>query len=64
MKFKTLEEVENYFEGKLPEDSGIIYINACLDSSGTEGEVFGFDIKDDCDIILGSFVKRWKSYYV
>lgn len=64
MKFKTLEEVEIYFEGKLPEDSGIIHINACLDSSGVEGTVFGFDIKDDCDVIIGDFVKRWKSYYV
>jgi hypothetical protein len=64
MKFKTLREVEDYFESKLPEDTPLIQVNAVFDEDYKEGCVFAFNVDDDCDQIIGGFVKRWKSYYV
>ena len=64
MKFQTLSDIENYFYQELPEDSYIVHVSAVLDESAKEGYVMGFDVRDDCDVMIGSFVKRWKSYYI
>lgn len=64
MKFKTLTEIEDYFSENLPEDSPIVSVSATVDCTGKEGYVFGFDVEDDCDVVIAEFVKRWKSYYI
>jgi len=58
MKFSTLAEVEDYFDSRLPEDSSIVYVTATM--SG----VFGFDVKDACDVMLAHINKRNNFYYI
>jgi hypothetical protein len=64
MKFKAISEIVDYFWDQLPEDSNIVSIDCTFDDFYREGLVIGFDAEDDCDVVIGSFVKRWKSYYV
>ena len=63
-KFETLLELEEYFYNNLPEDSRVYYTEAVLDEKTNEGVVFGFDLECDCDVIIGSFIRRGKYYFV
>ena len=64
MKFKTLSEVEDYYWKIISEDDFIVSVSAVLNETGREVSVYGFDVQDDCDVIVGYFVKRWNSYYI
>lgn len=64
MKFRTLDEIEDHFTNLLKDRNDIAFSGVGLNHNGTEGTVFGYRIKDGCDIVLGEFVKRWKSYYI
>ena len=64
MKFKTLSELEDYYWKNISEDDHIVSVSAVLNETGREGSVYGFDVQDDCDVIVGYFVKRWNSYYI
>ena len=60
MKFSTLEEIEQYFDNRLPEGSSIAYVTATM--SDVDGYVFGFDVEDDCDVML-AHITKWNNYY-